>query len=214
MQPFPMRCLLFISGLVLCWACSSPYKKLQHAEGDVTCIQRFRPAFTTVWYKTRVDITGRHLSGLLLIKTMPDSSIRMAFSGETGFKFFDFGFGRDSGFQVHYILKRLNKKAVIKTLRKDFELVLMRNTGSQHAYVLSDTAHYYYAFPQEKGVNYYITDTICDKLLRMERASQTKPVVEAIMQGYRNGIPDTIGIRHTGFNFVIGLKRLENNVTE
>jgi hypothetical protein len=90
----------------------------------------------------------------------------------------------------------------------------MRNTDVQYASVLSDGTHHYYAFPQEKGSNYYITDTLCSELLRMERASQRKPVVEAVMQHYKNGLPDTIGIKHTGFNFTIGLKRLENNVTK
>ncbi len=214
MQPFPMRCLLFISGIVCCCACSSPYKKLQRANGDLSCLQQFKPVFGRALYRTQVDVVGRHLSGLLLIKTMPDSSLRMLFSNEAGFKFFDFEFGRDSGFTVHYILKQMNKKAVIKTLRKDFELVLMRHISGPDAYALRDPAHVYYAFPREKGVDYYITDTLCRELIRMERASARKAVVEAIMQHYENGQPDTIGIRHTGFQFTIALKRLENNVTE
>jgi len=43
----------------------------------------------------------------------------------------------------------------------------------------------------------------------MERSSDRKPVVQAIMDGFHNGVPDTIGISHKNFKFNIGLKRLE-----
>jgi hypothetical protein len=154
-------------------------------------------------------VTGKRISGLLLIKTMPDSSIRLVFTSELGFKFFDFGFSGDHEFKVYSILKQMDKKAVVKTLRKDFELILMRNLKIQKGYILKDSLHNYYAFPQEKGVNYYVTDPDCSNLLLMQRASKRKAVVEAIMQNYQKGLPDTIGISHKNFNFDIGLKRID-----
>ena len=204
-----MNYLPFISGFALLMACSSPYKHLERTNGDPGCLMQFKPSFSSALYKTRVNVTGKQLSGVLLIKTMADSSIRMVFSNELGFKFFDFGFSLDSGFKVYYILKQMNKPAVIKTLRKDFELVLMLNIKNDHAYVLKDQAHHYYAFPQEKGINYYITDPGCSRLLLMQRSSKRKAVVEAIMENYKNGLPDSIGISHKNFNFDIGLKRIE-----
>jgi hypothetical protein len=69
----------------------------------------------------------------------------------------------------------------------------------------------YYIFPQKKGYSYYITDSTGDKLIRMERASKRKTVVEATMENYSNGVPDTIGITHKTFNFTIGLKKIERD---
>jgi len=205
-----MRYLPFISFLISLLACSSPYTKMQKISRDAGCVQKFRPAFDGTLYNTKVDVVGKHLSGLLLIKTMPDSSTRIVFTSEIGFKFFDFGFSHDSGFKIYYILKQMDKKAVIKTLRKDFELIMMYNIPMQDAYVLKNKEnYYYYAFPQEKGINYYIIDSACSQLLSMERSSKRKVVVEAVMQQYHNGLPDTIGITHKNFNFTIGLKRLE-----
>jgi hypothetical protein len=43
----------------------------------------------------------------------------------------------------------------------------------------------------------------------MERASNKKTIVEAVMKNYQSGIPDTIGISHKTFEFNIGLKRIE-----
>ena len=133
----------------------------------------------------------------------------MVFSSETGFTFFDFEFSKEGNFKVYSIIKQMNKKPVIKTLRKDFELVLMQHLQNKTIYTLTDKTVLYVAFPQIKGFYYYITDSLCKQLIKMERASKSKVVVEAIMQNYINGMPDTIGISHKNFNFDIGLKRIE-----
>ncbi|MEO6718780.1 MAG: hypothetical protein ABIN67_00400 [Ferruginibacter sp.] len=204
-----MRYLLSSSCLVILLSCASVYKNLQPGKGSFSDLQKFKPAFSVALYKADVDVVGNHLSGLLLMKRMPDSSMRLVFSNEMGFKFFDFEFAKDGAFKVFSITPKMNKKAVIKTLRKDFELVLMENLDSAKMQVRTDSSLVYYTFPQTKGFYHYITNTRVDKLIRMERASKRKPVVQVIAQNYINGIPDTIGFTHTKFNFTIGLKRLE-----
>ena len=204
--------LLFISFIALLMACSSPYKNLQQFKGDPGCIQQFKPVFTSVQYNTTVDVMGRHISGVLVIKHMADSSTRLVFAMKTGFKFFDFAFLPDSGFRVLYIVEQMDKKAVITTLRKDFELILFRNTDPEKGTIFGDEHHRYYAFKQEKGTNYYITDTACSELIRVEKSSRHKVVVEAMMAGYSAGLPDTIGILHHNFNFRISLKKLDTHV--
>lgn len=205
-----MRYLLYISCLFICAACSSSYKKLQHAEGDVLCVRSFKPVITKALYNTQVNVIGKHLSGLLIIKTMPDSSIRMVFSNEAGFKFFDFGF-RNKEFTVYYIFKQMDKKSVIKTLRKDFELVLMQHLDVPAPFISRQNEDFYHIFPDGRDFYYYVTDSSCSRLLRMERGSSKKRVVEAIVQMDNKGVPDTIGITHRNFNFDIGLKRLQEN---
>ena len=185
------------------------YRQMHTATGNIGGLAKFKPAFNVALYKTEVDVVGNHLSGLLLIKKMQDSCIRMVFSNEMGFKFFDFEFTPDRNFKVYSIIKQMNKKAVIKTLRKDFELILMEGLDSAAVSVRTNNGLKYYVFPQTTGYNYYITDSTGDKLVRMERASKRKTVVQAIMKDYINGIPDTIGISHKTFNFTIGLKQIE-----
>ena len=191
------------------FACSAAYKQMQTAAGDVNRLQKFKPAFSVALYNTHVDVMGNHLSGLLLIKKMPDSTVRMVFSNEIGFKFFDFEFSPDGAFKVYSVIKQMNKRSVLKTLRKDFELILMDRLDSSEVSVRINNGLIYYVFPKSKGYYYYITDSTGDKLIRMERASKKKTVVEAIMENYINGIPDSIGISHKTFNFTIGLKRIE-----
>lgn len=204
------RFLLLSSCLLILASCSSVYKNLKPAEGNLREIKKFALDFTNVLYKTEVDVIGgHHLSGLLLIKTLPDKSVRMVFSNEMGFKFFDFEFKPDGGFKVYYIIKQMDKRPVIITLQKDFELVMMRKQNPSTGYLRKDDNYLYYVFPQEKGANYYVTNKAGTELIRMERSSNRKPVVQAVMGGIHDGVPDTIGISHKNFKFNIGLKRLK-----
>ncbi len=209
MRPFRIPYLILSSCLLFVLSCSPSYRQMQSAVADVNLLQKFKPAFTVVLYNTTVDVVGNHLSGLLLIKKMPDSSTRMVFSNEMGFSFFDFEFAADGKFKVYSITKQMNKKSVIKTLQHDFELILMNNPDKSKAVVKTNEGLNYFIFPQTKGYNYYITNQGGDELVRMERASNKKTVVEAVMKNYQNGIPDTIGISHKTFEFNISLKRIE-----
>ncbi len=204
-----MRYLLLSSFLLFIAGCGSSYKGLQKTGGDASCLEKFRPRFTTALYTAQVNIVGNYLSGLLVIKAMPDSSLRVVFTSEMGLSLFDFEFTPNGEFKVHHIIKKMDRKAVIKTLRQDFELILMRGLSTEKASVFRNDDRIYYAFPQKKGSNYYITGPDCKELLGIEKASKRKAIVVAVMKNYANGIPDTIGISHTTFQFNISLKRLE-----
>ena len=209
MPAFRMHYLLLSSCLFFFPACNSVYRGVKKTNIDPTCLLQFKPVFTKALYNTKVDVVGKHLSGLLLVKAMPDSSTRLVFSNEMGFKYFDFEFSAAGMFKVYYILPQMDKAAVLTTLRKDFELLLMQRLDNGKAFLLEKEGLFYYGFPQTKGNNYYITDSTCRQLIRLERASKRKPVVTAVMQNYTDGMPDSIGISHTNFNFTIGLKKLK-----
>ena len=209
MLPFRITYLTLSSTLFFILGCSPVHKQMQSANTDINVLHKFKPTFTVALYNTTVDVVGNHLSGLLLIKKMPDSSIRMVFSNEMGLTFFDFAFISDGSFKVYSIIKKMNRKSVLKTLRHDFELILMNNLDNSKAVVKTDSGQLYFIFPQNKGYSCYITNADGSNLVRMERASKQKTIVEAVMQNYINGIPDSIGISHKTFEFNIGLKRIE-----
>ena len=210
MLQYRMRYLLLSSWLLVLFGCSPVYKKMQAVNGNAGALQKFKPVFSVALYNIKADVVGNHLSGLLLIKKMPDSSTRMVFSNEMGFKFFDFEFASNGNFKVYSIIKQINKKPVLKTLRKDFELILMERLDSAVVSIRRNSnGLLYYVFPQTSGYYYYITDSTGNSLVRMERASKRKTVVEATMENYINGIPDSISVVHKKFSFTIGLKRIE-----
>jgi hypothetical protein len=80
---------------------------------------------------------------------------------------------------------------------------------SSKYYALADSNLVYHAFPQTKGVNYYITDAQCRQLVKMQRASNKKPVMEAVIYRITPGNShDSISISHLNFNFSISLKKI------
>ena len=208
MHPFPIRFLIFLSLFFLNISCNQ-YRHLKRTPPEEHCIEKFKPEFRREEYKTSVDVIGKHISGLLLIKYMPDSSTRIVFTNEMGLSFFDFGFSQNNEFTVYHIVSQMNKAALIKTLRKDFELILFRNMDENKSYNLIDSANIYHAYPQEKGINYYITDEPCSRLIKMQRSSDTKPIMEALFfDNLPGNPPDSISIRHLNFKFSISLKKI------
>jgi hypothetical protein len=81
---------------------------------------------------------------------MPDSSTRILFSSETGLSYFDFGFLPDNEFKVYQITPAMNEKALIRTVRKDFELILFRNMDSSKYYSLTDSGLIYHAYTKQR----------------------------------------------------------------
>ncbi len=215
MQVFPIRYLIFLSLASLVFSCD-PYRHMQKISSDPSCVYSLKPDFNHTMYKTSADVIGKHISGILLIKNMPDSSTRIVFLSETGFSFFDFGFGPDSGFRVYQVTPQMNNSALIKMLRKDFDLLLFRNMNKPGSYALKDSNQVYHAFPQEEEVNYYITDTLCRKLLKMERVTSKKRVMEAfITTSGKGNPPDSIFlIHHLKVNFTISLKKISPLASE
>jgi hypothetical protein len=178
-------------------------------ETGENCIQQFKPDFNKVIYKTAADAGDIHVSGLLLIKSMPDSSTRIVLTNEMGFTYFDFGFLTGNRFVIYQITPKMNRKYLLKTLRKDFELILFRNLDSNNYYIKKDSSLIYHGFLQSGGINYYITDSRCLHLVKMERASKKKAVTEArFSENIYGNTPDSILIRHLNYNFTISLNKI------
>lgn len=145
-----------------------------------------------------------------MIKQLPDSSVRLLFTNEAGFKFFDFGFPPSGKMVVHHITDKMNKKAVIKTLRKDFQLLLMNRLSEAVYQSKTDGTNPYHIYKDGKDYYYYKTNPDCDSLLAMERGSKRKNVVDIQFTGNKKSLPDSVFIKHNNFAFNIALKQITN----
>ncbi len=204
-----MRYLTIISFIILSIGCSkSPYTSLQKSDADKLCIAKFKPQFTSILYNAKIDVVGKHLSGLLLFKTMPDSSIRVVFSNEMGVKFFDFEY-KNSGFQPLYCIRQLNNKIVIRQLKEDIGYLFMYDIDVSSASVKQDNNQQYFEFDGKKTKTYYITDSKCLKLLRVENATKIKKKIIIDLSDYKSGMPDSVNIAHQLFQFNISLKQID-----
>jgi len=205
-----MRCLPCSIALFFLMSCASDYRHLLATGPDENCANKILPSYiTTSWYNASVDVMGNHMSGLLLIKNMPDSSIRVVFTNEVGVTFFDFGFSNEGEFKVHHVVSQLNKKAVIQTLRKDFALILclpFRNTEHER---LTTDEEIYYRVRQKNEMAYFITNKDCASLQRMEWGTTRKKMVSVKTPGSGYPSPETIELTHVNFNMQIKLTRIQ-----
>ncbi len=196
-------------------ACGSSYRHLQKWPADKRTavdparLLALKPVYPAVLYRTQVNITGHYLSGLLLIKEMPDSSRRVVFSNEAGFKFFDFSFGGPRGFEVIHIMDRLNKKPVIRTLEQDLSLVMMQGIETAPARLAIADSLLYHGFRRGSKTTWYVTDSAVTYVDHAELGAPRKKLVEARWWMGENNVPDSIAIRHFNFNFTMNLKKLE-----
>lgn len=204
-----MRYLLLSSLLFLLVACAKPiYSHLQVVStASSACLKKFQPDITSIVYKTNVDVVGKHLSGLLLFKRMPDSTLRAVFSSQMGLTFFDFVY-TTKGFKVNYCIKQLNRKAVIRELQKIIALLLLHDRDPDKAEVLTDGANLYYTFRHKKDIDYYLLDKNCEKLFKIENANTSQKKLIMDLTERKNGMPDSVYVAHQKFDFTISLKQL------
>ena len=210
MNRFLIRYLL-LSLCALLLNCTSAYRLLKPASVDVACTSKIIPTIATSWYQASIDVTDKHLSGLVLVKSMPDSSQRIVFTSEAGVTLFDFGFRHPKKFTVYAILKKLNRRPVIKTLRKDFELMLGEPfaLGGLQAWKTSEET--FYGVSQKKETAYFITDKDCGSLRRLEWGTKRKRKVSIQIMGAGYPLPDALDITHYGFPLQIRLTRFQKN---
>lgn len=191
------------------FSCRSVYTGMEQVSVKDSCLMPLQPVFVNELYKAQVTITNHQLSGLLLIKQMPDQSRRVVFSTETGVKFFDFEFRENGEFSVIDILKKLNKKVIVNALREDFELLLMQERGKIPGKLLKNELYFYHGYAKGKKQAWYLTDLNCQQLVGAELSSKRKPLVQLKYFHQGTGSPDSIFLKHLNFKFNIALKKLE-----
>jgi len=215
MKPYlRLSSIIFLLALA---SCSNPYKYLTKQETVSRTALRFKPIFQKELYRCLVD--GRfllkkfHLSGLLLFKKMEDGSTRVVFQNEMGISFFDFEWSKQNVFKVNQIIPQLNKPAVVKTLQKDIQLLLMISLDgkSEQQFIQKDLS--YNRFSLDKGVAYYISNG--EKLIRIENAGKRKvTTIEIDDKKTITSMPEKTVFKHHKANFTIQLNKIEQDVNE
>lgn len=214
-----MKTCLRLSSLLLLllfWACGSPYKNLKKEEVSNFSALCFKPQFEKELYRCLVDgkflFKKFHLSGLLFFKQSEDGT-HAVFQNEMGLNFFDFEWNKEGVFKVNKIIPQLDKPALIKTLQKDLQLLLMihLNEKSEQDFTKSNT--FYNRFDLEQGYAYYISNN--KKLTNIEVVGKTKVTTITIGdKAQLSSMPKTVLFKHHKANFTIQLHKLDTNVDE
>ena len=162
------------------------------------------------WYSAKIDVYEKHLSGLLLIKNMPDGSVRLVFTNEAGISFFDLEFDAHGKFSVKKIIRQLDRGPVINTLKTDFALLLGIPFRKDTPLVSVREGELYHGVRQKKDEAYFITDMECASLQRLGIAADTKEKV-TITPGGEQNLFDNLIIKHKLFDMAIALTKIKSN---
>lgn len=224
-----MRYFLFVSLLLIALAACSkkPYQNLQKLDKPVVHALQLRPSFEKVLYRGAIDgkkwIKKYHFSGILYVRNFPDSTTRVVFQNEMGATFFDFGWDRNDSFQVFQIIPQMDKKPLIRLLRKDFELLLVKQGlvkgNNEASYIDPVSKELYTRFPLPKGFVLYISPDISpafSNLKRIENADEKRKVMimDITASTGSDAMPQHILIKHLRAGFTIDLKKIEQDAVE
>ncbi len=195
------------SILLVTTACASDYAGMRRV--DPPCdMNALRPVpMETTLFNASVDVMGRHMSGLLFVKNLPDGVHRVLFTSETGVTFFDFEYGANGKFVVHRVVPQMDKKVVINLLRSDLALLVARPFQATRLEFFTLNDSLFAGVDQKKETAYFITDKDCASLQRFEVGSDRKRKVTVTFDG-ETSAPDAVEIRHHTFDMRIRLRKL------
>lgn len=139
MKNLALASLILSLVLLGCTAIRPPgLKKCREEILDTTLIRSpYKDRFGKMLFKTSMTVRTERLTGLMLFKKMPDSSIQVVFTNEIGMTFFNFILRKDS-FETGYCFEPMNKKALIAMFRTCFELMLNYEADPKGRMLLCD----------------------------------------------------------------------------
>jgi hypothetical protein len=183
-----------------------------------------QPQFEKLWYRCVIDgkylLKSYHWSGILLFRQLESGATRVVFQAEMGTTFFDFEWDDKGVFFVHRIFEAMNKPALIATLRKDFEMLLLNNKSPKPDAVhqFQNNSFTYYQYSLSKGFVYYLVNNKME-WVGIENADEKKKVTIFHFASPTpiGKMPEQFTIQHLKAHFSIQLTQfnpeLSNNDT-
>lgn len=202
------------SILILLFAsCSTPYKGLQEGK-STSSIYSYQPEFKRELYRCIVDgkfiFKKYHLSGVLFFKQLENGTKRAIFQNEMGIAFFDFEWDKQDQFSVKQIMEQLDKEAVVKTLRKDLEMLLMIGMEKDSEILLRGDRgkEQVYRLNRDGAYVYYTTES--ESLVKIENANNRKSIISVMVgnKETKQAMPDSVRYTHHKANFTISLTKI------
>jgi hypothetical protein len=209
MQKWTIR-LLIISTFFFLISCKS-YKLVDVVRSEFNEETVFNSYFSDVEidyvYKAHIEVYGNDLSGIFVAKKINDSVHRVVFATDFGNKLLDFEIS-ENDFKVNYIVEDLDRKLIVNTLQKDFQLLLKQKFLVEET--LENQTYVIYKSKQDKRYNYLFKSKQENKIIKLIHASKRKEKVVITFESKDNKFADNIIILHHNIKLKIELNKIEN----
>jgi hypothetical protein len=174
----------------------------------------FNPVFDSSFrkglYKATMDIGKHHLSGLVYIKKMNDSTFRMLFNNEIGMKFFDLEVSRLQ-FIIHSCYSSLDRKELMSVLKYDLRMLffLSRRVNMVRQELTDSTDQNLYKIKSDLGTwRCFVTDE--KNISRIESEGKMIRKTRINLNKHPHGNNRQILIMNPTIGLTIHLKMISN----
>ena len=170
----------------------------------------FGENFNSFLFKTNITVYGNDFSGLLMTKQMSPQDYRVIFTTELGMKLFDFEF-KDSSFTLHYCVPQFNRPALLKTVQRDIEILLMNNLSGKPTinYIDKKSLYDIQRIQFDNMYNYYFKEKSSEQIIKIEHSKKRIKKVIFYLNDYKDGFPNNVIIKHSDIKLKIELNLLK-----
>lgn len=162
-------------------------------------------------YKAKIEVYGRDLGGILIVKKMGPEAHRVVFTTEFGSKLFDFQFEGDT-FIKNFIIEDLDRQFIVKVLRDDFKLLITEQAKVLELFEAE--TQYIFKTPSPSGFNFYSIGKQSKQLEKIINTCKRKEKVEINFYTSPDSSPDIaegITIKHNNIKLKIELQKFKEN---
>ena len=159
-------------------------------------------------YKCQMDIYKNHVSGILIIKKISETTHRVVLTSDFGNKLIDFEISEDD-FKLNYVLPDLDKKIVINFLRNDFQQLLKQKYPVTESFE-NENSKIYLSKMDKKG--YYLFFNKENNLLKqIVYTKNNKEKIDFTFDAKKNTFADSLNLQHKDFKINIKLFQITEN---
>ncbi len=153
-------------------------------------------------YKCQMDIYKNHVSGILIIKKINETTHRVVLTSDFGNKLIDFKVS-ENGFKLNYVLPDLDKKIVINFLKNDFQELLRQKYPVNESFENENSKIY---FSKIEKKNYYLFFNKENNLLKqIIYTKNNKEKIDFSFDAKKHIFADSLNLQHKDFKINIKL---------
>ncbi len=197
------------------WLLISAQGTCQPAEKSGIMQQNWIPVlgynFDKALFKTSLDISKNHLTGLMFFKQTSDSSFRIIFTNEMGMKFFDLEFVKEK-FIIQYCFPSLSRKSLMKIFEADFRLLLSEKISGERIVILNNENPEYKEYKVKTGYGKYLfaIDGPTRKITRILSSGKLLGKTRVFFDYNEKPVPLRIHIENPAIKLSMKLSLLDN----
>jgi len=207
MRRFLLQSFLYSAILLILGSCKT-YKltDVQPVSGTEKTVENLYFSSTEDYvYKCQMDIYNNHVSGILIVKKINDTTHRVVLTSDFGNKLIDFEIS-EHDFKLNYVLPDLDKKIVINFLKNDFQHLLRREYPVNSRFENKESN--IYLSKLDKKIYYLFFNKENNLLKQIVYTKNNKEKIDFTFAAKKHIFADSLNLQHKDFKINIKLYQI------